>query len=211
MAAVAMIYGLGPRGRRVYEAIRERIARGDLAPGAQLPSHRELAVNFGVAPMTIRQVLGTLEADGMVLRQPGRGTFVQAPDGPTVLIVDGDVDVRTILTAYIGEVGLGAVAASGPAEGLAALIADPTIGLVVGSIRLPAVTDGADFIRTVRRRWPELPLAALSTYSDDLNELHGTEAWPVLIMSKPVRLSQLREVLRLALGSRATRFRQAGT
>ena len=200
-----MIYGLGPRGRRVYEALRERIVRGDLGPGTRLPSHRELAVAFGVAPMTVRQVLGRLEEEGLISRQLGRGTFVRAAVGPTVLVVDDETVARSILAASVAAMGLRVVAASGPAEGLDALIGDPTIALVMSGLRLPTVTDGTDFIRAVRRRWPELPMAALSAEVDDLAELHGTEEWPVLVVPKPIRPSQIRQVLRLALRSGAVR------
>ena len=68
-----MIRRFGPRSNRIYAALRERILDGELQPGAQLPRYLELASEFGVAPMTIRQVLERLEADGLVLRRPGRG------------------------------------------------------------------------------------------------------------------------------------------
>ena len=55
-----MIYGFGPRARRVYTVLRDRIARGDWVPGEKLPSHRELAAELGVAPLTVRQVLALL-------------------------------------------------------------------------------------------------------------------------------------------------------
>lgn len=68
---------LGPRSRRVYDALRSRILHGDLPPGSQLPPHLRLAVEFDVAPMTVRQVLGRLEDEGLVSRELGRGTFVR--------------------------------------------------------------------------------------------------------------------------------------
>jgi methanogenic corrinoid protein MtbC1 len=68
---------LGPRSQHIYDALRASIVRGDLAPGSQLPPHLRLAAKFGVAPMTIRQVLARLEAEGLVSRQLGRGTFVR--------------------------------------------------------------------------------------------------------------------------------------
>ena len=78
---------LGPRSRRIYEVLAQRIRSGALAPGAQLPSHRELAADFSVAPMTVRQVLGMLESAGLVSRQAGRGTFVRPPGRLTLLVV----------------------------------------------------------------------------------------------------------------------------
>jgi DNA-binding transcriptional regulator YhcF (GntR family) len=194
-----MIYGLGPRGRRVYEALRDRIVRGRLEPGTKLPSHRELAADFGVAPMTVRQVLGRLEAEGLLSRQVGRGTFVRAPSSPMVLVVDDEPGVRATLSAYITALGFRTAAASGPGEGYAVLTTDPTIGVVLSGLRLPATTDGADFIRAVRRRWPGLPVAALIDHTDDLAGLRAAEEWPLLIVPKPIRPSHIEEVLRLTL------------
>ena len=47
-----MASALGPRARRVYEAMRERIIDGEWTPGLKLASHAELSNAFGVAPMT---------------------------------------------------------------------------------------------------------------------------------------------------------------
>jgi DNA-binding GntR family transcriptional regulator len=59
-----MIHDMGPRALRVHAALRDRITRGAWTPGTRLPSHRELAVEFGVAAMTLRQVLARLEDEG---------------------------------------------------------------------------------------------------------------------------------------------------
>ena len=82
-----MIYSLGPRAQRVYSALQERIRSGECPAGSKLPSHTALAAEFGVAPLTMRQVLAQLEDEGLVIRQQGRGTFVQEHASPTVLIV----------------------------------------------------------------------------------------------------------------------------
>ena len=92
-----MIYGLGPRARRVFTALRDRITRGDWAPGAKLPSHRDLAVEYGVAPLTMRQVLAQLEEVGLVSRRSGRGTFVREAGGPANLAEIG-VELRPLFT-----------------------------------------------------------------------------------------------------------------
>src|SRR5919202_49185 len=85
-----MRHPFGPRTQRVYVALRERILHGGLMPGMQIPSHLELAAEFGVAPMTVRQVLGRLEEEGLVVRRPGRGTFVRESAKPAVLVVEDD-------------------------------------------------------------------------------------------------------------------------
>lgn len=49
------------------------------APGTSAPSERELVQRFGVARMTVRQAMDALVAEGLLVRVPGRGTFVAQP------------------------------------------------------------------------------------------------------------------------------------
>src|SRR5688572_18977325 len=96
-----MIYGFGPRARRVYTVLHDRIARGDWAPGEKLPSHRELATELGVAPLTVRQVLAQLEEQGLVSRQVGRGTFVREAASPGILVIGADATMGGFLSEYV--------------------------------------------------------------------------------------------------------------
>ncbi|HCG00907.1 MAG TPA: hypothetical protein DEV93_10240, partial [Chloroflexi bacterium] len=70
-------YGLGPRARPVYEELRGRICAGTYSLGDRIPAHLKLAREFGVAPLTVRQVLAYLEREGVVSVEQGRGTFVR--------------------------------------------------------------------------------------------------------------------------------------
>jgi GntR family transcriptional regulator len=62
---------------QVRDALLDRIKKGMLRPGGILPSeidlHRELGVSLG----TLRKALGVLEAEKIIVREPGRGTFVR--------------------------------------------------------------------------------------------------------------------------------------
>src|SRR5688572_29745983 len=116
-----MMHGLGPRARRVYVALHDRIANGDWAPGARLPSHRDLAIEFGVAPMTMRQVLGQLEEHGLVSRQVGRGTFVLDAIGPAILIVEDGSTVGSFLSEYVQRDGYRVLLGRDLAEALSLL------------------------------------------------------------------------------------------
>ena len=51
---------------QVAEQIREAILRGDLAPGARLPTERELGGTFGVSRASVREALRSLQAHGLI-------------------------------------------------------------------------------------------------------------------------------------------------
>src|SRR5487761_1707296 len=63
------------RGRRLAELILTESERAGLGPGSRLPTERQLAVDLGVTRSGVRQALAALEADGLISREVGRGTF----------------------------------------------------------------------------------------------------------------------------------------
>jgi GntR family transcriptional regulator len=65
-----------PLHEQISSRLREEIASGRLAPDAQLPSEHELCQEYGVSRVTVRRALQTLEADGLIYRRPGLGSFV---------------------------------------------------------------------------------------------------------------------------------------
>lgn len=61
---------------RVHEQLFGQIDRGELAPGAALPSEPELCEAFGVSRITIRRALKELADRRLIVRRRGVGTFV---------------------------------------------------------------------------------------------------------------------------------------
>jgi GntR family transcriptional regulator len=81
MAAVevARERGARPLYIQLAEDISGRIRRGDLRPGDRVPSEPELMRLHAVSRATAVRALEHLERAGLVRREQGRGTFVQAP------------------------------------------------------------------------------------------------------------------------------------
>jgi DNA-binding FadR family transcriptional regulator len=73
---------------RVADALRTRIANGELGPGARLPAEAELLQHFGVSRPTLREALRVVESEGLI--RLGRG----ARSGATVLGVSVDAAAR---------------------------------------------------------------------------------------------------------------------
>ncbi|MCJ7956500.1 MAG: PLP-dependent aminotransferase family protein [Pseudomonas sp.] len=63
---------------QLYRQLREAIASGRLAVGAQLPPSRLLAEQIGVSRKTVSDTYATLTYEGLLVGKAGRGTFVNA-------------------------------------------------------------------------------------------------------------------------------------
>src|SRR5262245_55326208 len=68
-----------PRYHQIAQSLRERILDRRLAAGERLDNQRQLAREFGVTLMTLRQALEVLERDRLIARRHGLGTFVASP------------------------------------------------------------------------------------------------------------------------------------
>ncbi len=75
-----------PRYIQVYAAVRDWIFQGTYKPGQRLPTEGELCELFGVSRITIRKAVDMLVDEELVVRQPGRGTYVveDLADAPVV-------------------------------------------------------------------------------------------------------------------------------
>jgi GntR family transcriptional regulator, histidine utilization repressor len=60
---------------RVKQHLKDGLARGRWAPGSLMPSESELVAQFTVSRMTVNRALRELQAEGLVARTQGVGTF----------------------------------------------------------------------------------------------------------------------------------------
>jgi GntR family transcriptional regulator len=76
-----------PRSRPLYSQIRDlligRMVSGDWRPGHMLPSEFKIAEEYGVSQGTVRKAIEDMEAEKLVVRRQGKGTFVIARSLPS--------------------------------------------------------------------------------------------------------------------------------
>lgn len=77
---------------RLTDALRKFITAGSFQHNDRLPPERDLSLRFGVTRAQLRKALADLEADGLIWRHVGRGTFIGAR--PVLNLADA---------AYLGE------------------------------------------------------------------------------------------------------------
>jgi GntR family transcriptional regulator len=65
-----------PIYRQITRQVQEAIVEGRMRSGDKLPSHRELAAELVIAPLTVKRAYDELEQLGLIATERGRGTFV---------------------------------------------------------------------------------------------------------------------------------------
>ena len=68
-----------PIYRQLLDQIRRMAGSGQLPPGTELPSIRELALTHAINPMTVSKVYTLLEAEGVLERNRGKPMTVARP------------------------------------------------------------------------------------------------------------------------------------
>ena len=69
--------GKQPLWSQLFEILKDRIEKGSYAAGAMLPGEMEIAEEFGVSRITVRQAMEKLRAEDLIERRRGIGTIVK--------------------------------------------------------------------------------------------------------------------------------------
>lgn len=172
--------------------IQAMILDGSLAPGQQIPSQRELAVRLKLSRASLREALLTLEAIGLIVTQPGRGTFVAevSPSRRTMTAWrHGDYSVkdvfetRIMLESQIVRLGAEAVTA-GQIEELARLTDQMERAWAAGDLLGNAEAD-FEFHGIIVSACPNQMLVDL--YDANRDRIHSTQMQPIAV-TDPARM-----------------------
>ena len=105
----------------------------------------------------------------------------------TLLIVDDDDDLRSMVAEFLGDAGHLVVQAEGGPQALALLSDHPSLQIMITDIRMPGMS-GVELADEAIRRRPELKVILISGYA---NQQH--QWWPFLM--KPFRMSSLSDLI----------------
>lgn len=115
-----------PIHHQLAELLRSEIDAGRYPPGVRLPTEEELCVHHGVSRTPVRKALGTLVAEGRIVRYRRRGSFVADDAQPTDdldIIVRDDVAAEWERLVHRIAAGMAPDAALVPATWVAGLVA----------------------------------------------------------------------------------------
>ncbi len=76
---------------QVIEQVKRRVAVGDLPPGTELPSIRELAAGLKISVITIKRAYLELERDGVIATRQGKGSVVADRPGLQASIQESEL------------------------------------------------------------------------------------------------------------------------
>ena len=93
-----------PIYRQIIAQIRYASARGELGPGHQLPTVRQLAVDLSVNPNTVIKAYKELEIRGNLQTQQGTGTFI-SDTGVSITSEEKERMLATLCRDIIGRAG----------------------------------------------------------------------------------------------------------
>ena len=88
---------------QLERGIRAAIATGRLAPGDQLPTVRQLAVELRVNANTVARVYAELERTGILETKRGVGSFVAATPARAVTAREHDRRLRAFVTRLLAD------------------------------------------------------------------------------------------------------------
>lgn len=80
---------------QLYEDLKARITRGELAVGMAIPSENVLCGQYRISRPTVRRVLDKLCSRNLLEKRPGIGTFVKDPEQETKSYMYADFRIGT--------------------------------------------------------------------------------------------------------------------
>jgi PAS domain S-box-containing protein len=123
-------------------------------------------------------------------------------DGETILVVEDDDEVRSVIVAAIKSLGYVVRQASGAAEAEVQLEEGLRPNLLLTDVLQPNGKDGIQFAQEVHEAFPQCAVLLMSGYTEDAMERNEKLDRPFALLRKPFGKAELSRALRTQLEGR---------
>jgi PAS domain S-box-containing protein len=125
------------------------------------------------------------------------GVQYAASAGAMVLVVEDNHEVRAVTVSLLEQLGYQTIAVEHAAAALEILAGSQQINVIFSDVVLPGEIDGLLLARTVKARYPDIPIVLTTGYT---RVFEAEPEFPVL--RKPYQISALGRIIREALDAR---------
>jgi len=140
------------------------------------------------------------EEGGAAEEAPSQATMPRAEQGKTVLVVDDEPTVRTLVAEVLEELGYTAVEASDGAAGLRVLQSDARIDLLVTDVGLPGGMNGRQVADAGCGLRPGLKVLFITGYAENAVVGNGHLEPGMHVLTKPFAMDALAGRIRDIIG-----------
>jgi len=121
---------------------------------------------------------------------------------PTVLVVDDEDRIRSLLMDTLSALGYHALGAKNGEEALS-LLETEKLDLVITDVRMPKM-NGLSLLKNIKGRNPLLPVIIITGYNFTYTKDQAMESGADGFLAKPFRIGKIEELMRKALGIKTT-------
>jgi CheY-like chemotaxis protein len=195
--------------RRTLDRVFEPFftTKGDKGTGLGLPTvHSIVAQNEGKIALQTEPGIGStftvyLPLSAAVVPAATAPTFdeVRTAAGQTILVVEDDPTVRSIVSAMLNAAGYTVLSSSSGADAVRCFEARTgAIDLVVSDLSMPGL-DGRETVELIRSSAPGTRALYMSGYTEDVELLESRAPAGTAFIQKPFRQDQLAHAVRMLL------------
>jgi len=120
----------------------------------------------------------------------------------TVLLVEDDPDVRTVLSAQLRQLGHKVCAVANATEALHMIESPSRIDITLTDVVLPGGIDGVTLIKEAMHRRPRMGILCMSGYNPTQTHRKWLRIQNIELLEKPFSSARLAEAIKVALGER---------
>jgi DNA-binding NtrC family response regulator len=136
-----------------------------------------------------------MQIDGVIEKPTVR------PKGPpTVLVVDDDDRIRSLLMDTLAALGYNALGAKDGEEAMT-LVESDNLDLVIADVRMPKM-NGLSLLKNIKNTNPLLPVLIITGYNFAFTKDQAMEGGADGFLAKPFRIGKIEELMRKALGAK---------